>query len=224
MLSTCKGARQIKTQRLIHNSSNLFAKQTNESATGKEAYLAAEAKLNESWKNIQSWKLSSGTPTPLIRWLNKIQDQENASLNAELMDKVRERYPEEAKKADDFINTLSPGNNTSLFWGYFLSVRISIILSYFNFFIGYLTEEMQREFPELSKKLNDLEVFDFLIQFVEPQEKDNEKYQNIRTFLSNEIERKEKLVCLLKFKDGVLFFCLRTFLSNNLLLLITLLY
>lgn len=60
--------------------------------------------------------------------------------------------------------------------------------------IGFLSEEMQREFPELNKKLNDLEVFEFLSQFIDPKDKDNAKYRNIRDYLASEVEKKEKLV------------------------------
>lgn len=53
---------------------------------------------------------------------------------------------------------------------------------------------MQREYPEMNKTLSDLEVFDFLMQFVEPKDK-NEKFDNIREYLAKETEKKEKLVC-----------------------------
>jgi hypothetical protein len=91
----------------------LLAKQqdqgSNRTAESKEAFLAAQTKLSDTWKSIQNWKLSSDTPTPLVRWLNKIQDQETAALNQELMDSIRKKYPEESKKADNFVNSLSPG-------------------------------------------------------------------------------------------------------------------
>jgi hypothetical protein len=55
---------------------------------------------------------------------------------------------------------------------------------------------MQREFPELNKKLNDLEVYEFLAQFMDPKDRDNAKHKNIRDFLASEVEKKEKLVWL----------------------------
>lgn len=160
--------RVAPTQRTFQTSSTLLAKQESSSRTAesKEAFIAAQAKLTETWKSIQNWKLSSETPTPLVRWLNKIQDQDTARHNQELMDSIRAKFPEEAKKADNFVNSLSP---------------------------GFLSEEMQREFPELNKKLNDLEVFEFLSQFIDPKDKDNAKYRNIRDFLASEVEKKEKL-------------------------------
>lgn len=53
---------------------------------------------------------------------------------------------------------------------------------------------MQRENPQFTKKLSDLEVFDFLMQFVEPKDK-SEKFDQVREYLVKEMERKEKLVC-----------------------------
>lgn len=56
---------------------------------------------------------------------------------------------------------------------------------------GYLLQEVQREFPEISmNKLSDLEVFEFLIQFVPEKERDP-TFQHVREHLKKE-EQKQK--------------------------------
>lgn len=74
-----------------------------------ESFADVEEKMNENWKSMQKWKLESTNPTPLVKWLQKIQDREHSQQLRDIMENIRKKYPEEAKKADHYVSSLSPG-------------------------------------------------------------------------------------------------------------------
>lgn len=95
--------------RTISKSSVLHAKKGKVKLAESETFADVEQKMNESWKSMQKWKLESSTPTPLVKWLQKIQDKDHSQTLRDVIDNIRQKYPEEAKKADNYVSQLSPG-------------------------------------------------------------------------------------------------------------------
>jgi len=103
--------------------------------------------------------------TKFAKWMRQDRFLEDRERMNDVIFKIRQRSPDLAAIVDKQVDSIPT---------------------------GYLLQELQREYPEVSQnKLTDLEVFDFLMQFVSEKDTDP-NFQYVRNFLEKEELRKKE--------------------------------